>query len=88
MKFKLKFTEVKSRCRKIVKSYRKRYGDSREFPQFSLGLAGDGREGYVQLMWKPKKAKEAVFSDAIAYESLAELSVILKALGDAWESSN
>jgi hypothetical protein len=43
---KVKFREVKSRCRQIVENYREKRKDDREFPEFFIhALAEDGREG-------------------------------------------
>ena len=87
-KLRIKFREVKTRCRKIVKKFRRETGDRRRFPSFHLGcLAQDGRKGYVQLSWKPR-GKEIVYSDEITYESFPELTFILHSLGVAWEATN
>lgn len=81
-KMKVKFREVKNRCRKIVESYRTSSHDARSFPEFDIGcLASDASRGYVQLIWNEN------LSDAIAYNSIAELTLIIESLGKAWEAT-
>jgi hypothetical protein len=90
MAFKVKFREIKKKCRGVVEAYRTENDDKRQFPEFNIeGLAQDGRKGYIQLMRKPKgKGKEPIYSDALAFESFPELVIIIENLGKAWEATN
>ena len=85
---KVKFREVKGRCKKIVENYREKRKDDREFPEFFLHcLAEDGSRGEVYL-YRKARGKKAYFSKAtIHYESIPELSLIIESLGRAWDTS-
>lgn len=84
-----KFRDVKSECRELVKSYREEYNDARSRPEFHIGCySAFGRRGTIQLMWRPKGQEEPIFSEAISYESIAELAFIIEYLGKAWETTN
>jgi hypothetical protein len=85
---KVKFRELKSRCRKIVENFREKRNDDREFPEFFLHtLAHDGSRGEVHL-YRKSRGKEAYISNGtIHYESFAELSVILESLGNSWKAT-
>lgn len=83
---KVKFREVKSRCRQIVENYRKIRRDDREFPEFLIRtLAEDGSRGEVNLYRKPHGKEEYISKASLFYESIAELSLILECLGKAWD---
>lgn len=84
---KIKFREVKTRCTTIVKKYKTARKDDRAFPEFLLKtLAYDGSKGEIHLYRKKKGEKEPYISKrTIHYESIAELSLILESLGNAWE---
>jgi hypothetical protein len=85
---KVKFREVKRRCREIVENYRKIRKDDREFPQFLIhGLAEDGTKGEVHLYRKPRGKPEYVSRASINYETIPELSVIIENLGKAWDAT-
>ena|SRR3972149_10614866 len=88
LSMKVKFREVKSRCRQIVKNYREKRKDDREFPEFFLhALCEDGSAGEVRL-YRKARGKEPYFSKAsIHYESFAELMLILECLGKAWDDT-
>jgi hypothetical protein len=85
---KVKFREVKRRCRQIVENYRKVRKDDREFPVFLIrGLAEDGTRGEVHLYRKAKGKTEYVSKGSINFESIPELAVILESLGKAWDAT-
>jgi len=85
---KVKFREVKSRCRHIVERYREIRKDDREFPEFFIhALAEDGSAGEIRL-YRKAKGKEPYFSKgSIHYESISELALILECLGKAWDKT-
>ncbi|MDG7008376.1 MAG: hypothetical protein JRN06_09080 [Nitrososphaerota archaeon] len=87
-KRKVKFRDMKSRCRDIVKTYREETEDWRAFPQFNIGcLSKFARRGHIQLTRKAK-GEEPVFSNSITYNSFGELALIMESLGNAWASTN
>jgi len=88
LSMKVKFREVKRRCRQIVEQYRKIRKDDRAFPQFFIhALAFDGSKGEVHL-YRKERGKEAYFSKGtIHYESIPELALIIENLGNAWEAT-
>lgn len=85
---KVKFREVKRRCRYIVERYREIRKDDREFPEFFIhALAEDGSRGQVRL-YRKARGKEPYFSKrSIHYESIPELALILECLGRAWDAT-
>jgi len=85
---KVKFREVKRRCRQIVENFREKRKDDREFPEFFIhALAEDGSRGEVHL-YRKTRGKDAYISKAsIHYESIPELSLILESLGKAWDAT-
>lgn len=85
---KVKFREVKRRCREIVEKYREIREDPRAFPQFFIHtLAPDGSCGEVHL-YRKEKGKEAYISRGkIYFESIPELALIIENLGNAWEAT-
>lgn len=83
-KFKVKFREVKSQCRQIVRNYRNENDDRRKFPEFNIGcLSADASQGYIQF-----SRKGEVSDENIAYNSIAELAIILEAIGKEWDATN
>jgi hypothetical protein len=85
---KVKFRELKTRCRQIVKNFREKRNDDREFPEFFLhALAQDGSKGEVHLYRKARGQEPYISKGTIHYESFAELSVILESLGNAWAAT-
>jgi len=85
---KVKFREVKRRCRQIVENYRAIRKDDREFPQFFIhALAEDGSRGEVHLYRKEREKEAYISRGTIHYESIPELALILEALGKAWDAT-
>lgn len=85
---KVKFREVKSRCRRIVERYREIRKDDREFPEFFIhALAGNGSRGEVHLYRKARGKKPYFSKGTIHYESIPELALILESLGRAWDAT-
>jgi len=85
---KVKFREVKRRCRQIVENYRAIRKDDREFPEFLIrGLAEDGTRGEVHLYRKARGKVEYISRGSIHYESVPELALVLESLGKAWDAT-
>jgi ubiquitin C-terminal hydrolase len=64
---KVKFREIKRRCRQLVEKYRKVRQDDREFPQFFIhALSEDGSAGQVHL-YRKARGKKPYFSKASIY---------------------
>ncbi len=85
---KVKFREVKRRCRQIVEQYRKIRKDDRAFPEFFIHtLDPAGIQGEVHLYRKARGKEAYISKGAIHYESIAELAIIFESLGKAWATT-
>ena len=84
-----KFRTVRQKCWSIVRAYREANDDWRTVPEFHLGCHSNvATKGEIQLMRREKKGEEPIFSESIAYNSVAELAWLMENLGNAWAKSN